>query len=83
MSRIAVMVTRPCHIGGKAHAAGALLKLDALDAAQAVASGRAVLEHADDAVALREAIDKDTQRVLRLERQPAALPAHNPNWMRF
>jgi hypothetical protein len=70
MSTIVCKVMRPLHFRGQVFGAGQVIKAEPLDAAQLISSGRAVLEHADDAVHLREAIDADTQRVLRLERRP-------------
>jgi hypothetical protein len=82
MSTIFVRVTRPLHFRGQVFAAGATIKAAPLDAAGLVGTGRAELEHADDVVALREAVEADTKRVISQAGRPWHGPQTAAPWQR-
>lgn len=80
---VTVRVVRPLHIGGRPHAAGATLKLSALDAAHAVGTGRAELVHAPDVALLLEAERDDAKRALKQCGKPWREPKVQAPWQRI
>lgn len=65
MGTITVRVTRPLHLDGRRVEAGSTLKLTALQASDALHSGRAELLHLPDLAQCHAAIRADTTRLLR------------------
>ena len=76
-------VLRPLHFRGQVFAAGATIKAAPLDAAQLISSGRAVLEHADDAVLVQQAVEADTKAVIAAVGRPWRQPQPAAPWQRI
>ena len=81
MARISVRVLRPLHFRGQPHAAGEVLRVEPLDAWQLASSGRAEVADPNDMQAVREALEADTRRALRLERQHPRYGDADPRWI--